>query len=208
MKNAAHARQLWRVITDLNLDARHAELADYRLMIEQGLLDDDLAQDILLQLDPLIRHARDHPNPLRRPPSSEELYGDGSPDIELGALVDDPEIRFGLRIRDRPRNVLISGNAGSGKTTTMYNILEGAHAFNVAHPGDLSASSSRTPSSTTADSPRFFADPWFISACMIPELGCHWPRPKVCPRTSGSIFCQQSGVRGVASCPVGPPLRI
>ncbi len=134
MKNTAQARQLWRVITDLNLDARHSELADYKLLIEQGLLEDDIAQDIMLQIDPLIRHAQDHPNPLKRPPSQEELYGDESPCLELGSILDASEIRFGLRIRDRPRNVLIAGNAGSGKTTTMYNIVEGVRAFNLANP--------------------------------------------------------------------------
>lgn len=127
-------RQLHSAITELNLDAQHPELADIRFQIENHLIDEQLAQDLLLAYDPEIRHAMDHPNPLRRPPTSEELYACGPPDIEIGHLADSPEVRFGLRIRDRPRNILIAGNAGSGKTNATVVILEGVNRLNKADP--------------------------------------------------------------------------
>ena len=123
MGNMAYARQLWQKITEYNLDAQYPDLANIKTLIEQGLLDDDLAQGILLQIEPLIQQAIDHPNYLHRLPDEAQIHPNSPPDIELGSLVNDPSIRFGLRFRDRPRSVLIAGNAGSGKTTAIRNIV-------------------------------------------------------------------------------------
>ena len=134
MKSGAYARQLWHKITDCNLDARYPDLAHIMVLIEQGLLPDDVARNLLSQIEPLVQEAIDHPRYLHRLPSEGQLHSDGSPDIELGSLVDDPSVRFGLRFRDRPRGVLISGNAGSGKTTGMRIIAVRTDELSHADP--------------------------------------------------------------------------
>lgn len=119
-------QRLHQAIIDLNLEVLCPELSDTRFQLEQGMIDEHLARDLLLLYDPMIQQAIDHPNFLRRPPTVEELYADGPPDIEVGALVHAESVRFGIRLRDRPRNILVSGNAGSGKTTLISNIVEAA----------------------------------------------------------------------------------
>jgi len=123
MAESGHRSQLLQLITRYNLHERHPDLARVKTLIERGLFPDDLARDYLLRIDQLVQDAIDHPNHLHRPPEADELYPQRHPDIELGSLIDNPDIRFGLRIKDRPRSVLVTGNSGSGKTTAIRNIV-------------------------------------------------------------------------------------
>ncbi|MBL1216576.1 MAG: ATP-binding protein [Planctomycetes bacterium] len=132
--NQGHTQQLWQLITQYNLDARHPELARAKRLIELDLLHNDFARDLLLQVDPLVQNAIDHPNVLKRPPEEDEIYPDGPPDLSIGHLVDRPDVRFGLKIHDRPRSVLISGNSGSGKTTAILAIIRGVDEYNRRNP--------------------------------------------------------------------------
>ena len=123
MKSGPYVRQLWQKITKHNLDARYPDLAHIKALIEQDLLQEDVARSFLLQIEPLVQDAIDRPCCLHRVPTEEELYAGGPPDIELASLVDNPALRFGPRFGDRPRGILIAGNAGAGKTTAMRNIV-------------------------------------------------------------------------------------
>ena len=100
------------------------------------MLSDDTARGYLLQIEDLVQDAIDHPRPLHRPPSRDELYANGPPDIEVGTLVHAPDVRFGLRFRDSPRGVLITGNSGSGKTTLERVIITEADKFSYSHPDE------------------------------------------------------------------------
>jgi hypothetical protein len=134
MKGGPHLQQLWQKITTFNLDARIPQLASIKFMIEQGLFSDDLARDYLVLIEPMIQAAQDHPNALHRPPSQEELSASGAWDIELGTLVDAPDVRFGLRYLDRPRGALISGNSGSGKTNTFRVVINSMNELSRLDP--------------------------------------------------------------------------
>lgn len=137
MKGGEYTARLYRAIIDLNLEAQNPRLTQIRFLIEQGMLEEELARDLLLLYDPAIRRAIDHPNPLRRPPTRKELYpNNDAPDIVLGSLVHAPDVEFGLRIKDRPRNVLVGGGGGAGKTTAIARILEGVEQRNRQNPGD------------------------------------------------------------------------
>lgn len=134
MKTKENIARLHHAIVSLNLEAGHPELTRIRALIEQGLMEEELARDLLLLHGPKIRDAIDHPNPLKRPPTPEELHAEGLPDLTLGSLAHASEVKFGLRIGDRPRNVLIAGGAGSGKTTAITRILEQVEQWNGRNP--------------------------------------------------------------------------
>lgn len=127
------ARQLYALIKHYNLDAFNPELARIASLIEKSQLPEGVAGAYLLMIYPLIEHARDHPMPLHRPPSAEELDAEGPPDIEVGSLVHAPELRVGFRLR-QIGSVLISGNAGSGKTTLIRTIIRRIVRFNELYP--------------------------------------------------------------------------
>ena len=134
MPVAPYARQLWQTIKDHNLDAHNHELAQACFLVEHELLADDVARAYLVMIEPMVEQARDFPNPLHRRPSPEQLHADGRPDIELGSLVDAPGLRFGLRLMDQARSVLLAGNAGSGKTTAIRRMLRQIHESNRRNP--------------------------------------------------------------------------
>ncbi len=105
-----------------------------KFMAERNMLSEQSCKVLLYQLEPLIQQQKDFPNLLHRIPDEKELNADGKPDIVLGHLVEDPTIEFGLRLSDRPRNIVIAGAAGSGKTVTLRNICFKVHEYNKAHP--------------------------------------------------------------------------
>lgn len=123
MTLAKYVAQLLQVIVQYGLD-RYEDGARIKLEIERGIMSEQRAKGYLTQVSDFIRHLDDFPNHLHRPPTREQLYAAGKPDVELGTLVEgDESIRFGLRLIDRPRHVLIAGATGSGKTTALRNII-------------------------------------------------------------------------------------
>lgn len=125
------AGQLLESIVTHRLDARHTQLATIRSYIEKGMLAEDMAWSYLHAIAPLVQQAQDHPNLLHRPPTFEELYANGPPDIQIGSLAERPDVPFGLRYLDRVRSILVAGNTGSGKTTFISNLLLKTHELNA-----------------------------------------------------------------------------
>ena len=72
-----------------------------RISVQQGMVDDGMCEILLMQLEPKIEQWKVFPNLLQRPPDQEEFYRDGTPDIELGHLVERPSLTFGLRLLGR-----------------------------------------------------------------------------------------------------------
>jgi len=72
-------------------------------------------------------------NFLGQPPDEDELQTEGTYDIEIGTAVE-ADTRVGMRYLDRPRNTLIFGSGGSGKTVTTRKICLGVDAENAKYP--------------------------------------------------------------------------
>jgi len=88
---------------------------------------------------PQARHdakvIEDQGNFLWRPPEETELYAEGIPDIELGTLIEaDPLLRCGIRFKDRPRNLLVVGGAGGGKSVLCRKICVEIDLLNQRYP--------------------------------------------------------------------------
>jgi len=110
---------------------RHTELAQYVLLARSGRMSETMAKGLVFQLEMMIDHDRDHPCYLHRPPLEAQLASDGPADIEFFTLVESEEgLRYGLRLLDRPRHLLIAGTTGSGKTTALRSIIFKIHEMN------------------------------------------------------------------------------
>ena len=105
------------------------------------------------------------PTHLLEVPEEEELYADGPPDITLGTLQDDHNLRFGLRLLDRPRSVILAGDVGSGKSTAIRRIILEADALGQARGRPISIIVFDRKSSEYSDLPG--------------RLGRHWRRYSV-----------------------------
>ena len=93
-----YAKRLLQLIGHHHLDDRFPELRQVRWLIENRKLSEGAAQAYLIKVESLREELRDHPNALHRPPTEKELYADGPPDVEIGALIEN-----GLRGRDSDR---------------------------------------------------------------------------------------------------------
>ena len=161
---STHIQQLYDIIMQYRLYQRHEYWADIRYMLEHSMIDDAMCRDILMaQAKPSVDYIKDIGLWLWRPPEVEELYAHGRPDIELGNLMEGAEkFRFGIRIADRPRNLLVIGSAGSGKTTTLRNICRGIHAFNQQHPDQFISMIIIDPKPDYLNLPQMLGDEWLV----------------------------------------------
>jgi len=130
MKHKSFVAELIAKIKYYHLHERYAEVADVLFMAEQGMLSESTAQAYLFSLEETIDRATDFPNFLHRPPTEEQFYADGAPDIEVGHLVEAEDIRLGIRLLDGPSHCLIAGRTKGGKTTLMRVMIDAVEALN------------------------------------------------------------------------------
>lgn len=130
------ADELVNIIKHYRLHFRSTQWKECLFLAEQGFYAEDFCRDVLI---PEARRdaarTTDQGNFLWRPSDPEELYAEGKPDVELGNLVEGDKLRFGIRFKGRPRNCLIIGGAGAGKTVLCRQICLKIDALNQRHPG-------------------------------------------------------------------------
>ncbi|HUX00689.1 MAG TPA: hypothetical protein VMY35_06885 [Phycisphaerae bacterium] len=131
MTTRSYVAELISTIKYYHLHDQYAETADILFMAEQGMLSESMAHAELFALEPDIEHAKDFPNFLHRPPTEEQFYADGKPDIEVGHMVQAEHIRFGVRLLDGPSHCLIAGRTKAGKTTLIRIMIDAVEALNA-----------------------------------------------------------------------------
>lgn len=128
-----HIQHLYGDIIELHLDRE-----DYwnflRARIEAGGVTESQARAYLIHHHDEIEKAKLRPNVLPPPPDEEEYYSQGRPDFEIGTL--ENELRFGFRLLDRTRHIVLTGTSGSGKTNLMLAFLIRIAAHNQLHPDE------------------------------------------------------------------------
>ena len=112
---------------------RHPELATYLMLAQIGQLSQSAAMAILIQLQDLIEHYKDFPCNIHRPPAEDQWYAKAKPAIELGSLVEAPDLRFGIGLRNGQHSGFI-GQTGAGKTVALRNVILKVHERNEQHP--------------------------------------------------------------------------
>lgn len=115
--------KLVRDIERYRLGARHPILATAWRLAQQGCLLESSARAYSKMLPQLIQEQIEKPNMLPRAPTQEELWADGPPDVQLGRLAENPEVRWGGRMLDRPRHGVVAGMTSAGKTTLLRQLV-------------------------------------------------------------------------------------
>lgn len=131
-----HLMILRRYIDELGLANRDTAVANIRGMIDQGLISEDQAQGIYLGLQPLGKEVQGRRNYLNRAPGPDEIYPDGTPDLVIGELVENPQVPVGHFLSDSTHTLVVA-NSGSGKTTAIYNLVLAIKQHNDKHPEDF-----------------------------------------------------------------------
>ena len=114
--------QFIRLVKEYRLDDRYPNIKKKVKMIEMGILSDSVIKILISRVQPLIEKQRRCFNPLPMAPSKEELP---DYDIEVGNLVENPDVRIGIRFKERPHHIIASGATGSGKSNLLRVIIHG-----------------------------------------------------------------------------------
>lgn len=127
------AKEICALIDEWGLAERDEQFAQLRVMLPQKRVSAGIAKMLLAQVQQCIETLRDYPNRLHRPPSEEQWYAQGHPDIELGTLVEAPELRFGLQFGGA-QHLGVSGQTRAGKTILLLNEAIQIIRWSKAHP--------------------------------------------------------------------------
>ena len=125
--------ELIRIIRHYRLDFRFRQWKEYLFMAEDGLFSEDWCQMLLPEAKCDAELIESTGNFLWRAPEEGELYAEGPPDIELGNLIEGDQLRFGIQFRGRPKNALVLGQGGGGKSVSCRNICIQVDALNQRH---------------------------------------------------------------------------
>lgn len=131
MRRHSYVAELLQTIKAYHLDDRYPDLADVVFMAEQSWLSETMGKAYLISIQDLLEHAEDFPNSLHRPPTEEQLYARGEPDIEVGTLVEGEQPRCGIRLRGRVPHILAAGSTGGGKSNLLRVIIHRIEELNV-----------------------------------------------------------------------------
>ena len=127
---------LLKIIKHYQLDFRFPKWREAYFLIKQGIYDDPFCEILISEAEADAEQVEKLGNFLWRPPEPEELHAEGEPDIELGGTIE-ADCRVGIRYKDRPRNIVIYGSMGSGKTVTSRGLILGIDFQNSHDPDGL-----------------------------------------------------------------------
>ena len=117
---------------------RYEWVAQLRDLMNLEPISNDQARAYLYAMQPLIQEVKRNRNTLRAAPSWEEIYPEKPPDLIVGTLAEreEEEIPVGLFLQDN-MSLILAGNAGSGKSTAIYNLVLAIDRYNQSHPDDF-----------------------------------------------------------------------
>lgn len=119
------AQRVLALIQEHDLARAFPELVHVMIDAQRGTISKQYAEYCLAHIERLLEERGRVPLHLFEAPSDEELNADGPPDVVLGHVRDAPDVPFGLCLRDQARTVIVAGNAGSGKTTSIRSAIVG-----------------------------------------------------------------------------------
>ena len=123
--------QLYQLIKRYRLDFRHPkQLSRVVSRIESGKMRSNEARRWLRKsiFRKWIKEQQRRFNPFPPAPNKDEI---GNFDIETGELVEQPEVRVGIKIINSPgKHILECGQTGSGKSTVIRRIIDGIDSIN------------------------------------------------------------------------------
>ncbi|MDI6451604.1 hypothetical protein [Anaerobaca lacustris] len=155
-----HAQQLYRIIQTYRLADRDPRYGQYLQMLERGQITDLMAQALLHQARQFVEYLRVHPNLLMKSPSQDQLNETGPPDFEFMTLEEGARCRYGIRLTDRPRHLLATGQSGAGKTSTLRAIVRGIDGMRNADGKRISMIVTDPKGGVFSDARQLMGDHW------------------------------------------------
>ncbi|HDY68194.1 MAG TPA: hypothetical protein ENH85_10415 [Candidatus Scalindua sp.] len=123
---------LYKDIKQWLLHWRHPELQRVLDRIEKGRMRPQQAKRWRKKIKPWREAQEKCLNPFGPPPGSQEELG--RIDVEVGHLVENPDIRIGIKILDQKgKSVIAAGATGSGKSNLIRRLIYGIDALNQAY---------------------------------------------------------------------------
>ena len=124
-----NVRYLHDIIRRYGLDRRSREARNALMLIERGMLSDNVAKAFVIRFQPLIDKLERRPNFLFRAPDYEELYGDESPKLVIGHLEENEDVPLGLFPRGA-FHCLFVGMSGAGKSVAIRRLVMAIEELN------------------------------------------------------------------------------
>jgi len=200
MKNSIS--ELQRIIRQLKLDEKapsqlpsSMDWKQILVMAQYNMLSEAMAQTLLYQIEQDTEYLRDFPDFLHRAPTSEQFYAQGRPDIELGHLVADKNLRIGVKLKG-PLFAAISGLTGAGKSTALRVLLKAIHEHNCQHPDEkVCIIVLDRKGGDFADLPSAFGwEHYHIRHMRLALENPEGMAPEVWINTVASLFCARAGL--------------
>ncbi len=132
-----HIRYLYDQIQRWRLDNRSDEAKTARMLIERGMMSEDLARAYVVRLQLVIDEIERRSNFLPRPPEMEEIYPDGPPSVVLGRCIEAPDVPIGSFLQG-PTHCIFAGTTGYGKTVGIRRFVIEADRLSDARQRPLS----------------------------------------------------------------------
>ena len=199
-----YIQQSLQLIHQFGLDARYDEVAQLKAMLERKQISDGMARAYLEWLLELTEGANAYRLLLPKPPRPEEWEALGKPDLELGALVEVPELRFGIRL-EGGQHTVVMGRSGSGKTIALRGIIKSVEDLNARNPNEpISIIAVEFKPGDFADIPKLYGQRWVhLSTDCNMRMGLNGPRglpPEIWVKYVSMCFAARAGLKASEVC--------
>jgi hypothetical protein len=191
------ARYLLEIIQRYNLEAHAPDARRAVQLYRLGLLSESMAKSFLGRLQLRIKDAERRPNYLHRPPTNEELYPHGPPDIVIGRLAENPDVPLGLFLTDAC-HCLLAGTNKAGKTVGIRRLINSFEEYNRTAAKPISLIVLDYKGGDFADLPARYGTRWrHFDAHGALRLGLQNPPgvpPNIWVSQLVSSFCTRAGL--------------
>jgi hypothetical protein len=181
----------------------YPEFAPYKRMAETGSLSQDKARLLFAQAQDIVENEPAYRRFIHRPPTEEEWYERGRPQIELGSLVDMPDLRFGISLVGAQHTCLF-GATQAGKTIGLRNIIYKCDSMARATGRRLSTIVDDAKGGDFADVPQALGPHWrYFSVHQGVRIGTNGPRnvpPNIWINHSSTNLAARAGLKASAIC--------
>lgn len=125
----ADLQYLLTVIRRYRLENRSKTVRRLLPALERGLIRNNMAKALLVQVQPMVAEMERRPNHLFRAPEGEELYPKGVPPLILGQLEEAPNVPLGLFPKGA-FHCLFEGTTEAGKTVALRQLVTAIEKLN------------------------------------------------------------------------------